>query len=235
MKINCPFHRDDTASLKRYGPRWYCFGACAKQYTNEEVSRSLGTVLEDAGEDFDEPEDLSERFRYIESLPKERVRGLDLPADERGFYVTWPGASYFKYRLFSPGKGSKYLGPKGHSPPLFWASKRGYSDLYIIEGEINALSVARAVSADVCSPGSAGCFKTAMLLKHLTEFKNYSNVFVVLDDDAAGLKGLIEAKAAFLYQIPFVRYLLIKPDCNDILVQEGEAALRERLQRANTR
>ncbi len=68
-----------------------------------------------------------------------------------------------------------------------------------------------------------------------TEFKKYNNVVVVVDEDAAGLKAVIEARAFFLYKIPFVSYLKLSPDANEILNEKGPEALREVLQRANTR
>lgn len=184
----------------------------------------------------EDKEDLEEKFRYINSLPRQQIRGLEFPADGRGYYVSWPGDLYYKYRLRNPGKGSKYLSPKGHRPSLFWARKRGYPTLFIVEGEISALSVAFALpEVDVCSPGSASMFNSNNLSKYLSLFTLYCTVVVVLDDDAAGLKGLIEAKAAFRYKIPFVTYTQIKPDANEILVESGKEVLRERLQRFYSR
>ncbi len=108
--------------------------------------------------------------------------------------------------------------------------------LAIVEGEINALSISEAFPEwDVCSPGSASNFNTENLSKYLHIFKQYSKLVVVLDDDAAGLKGLISSKAFFLYKIPFVQYILISPDPNEILVESGKEGLRKKVQGINPR
>lgn len=235
-RIICPWHQENTASLVLYKDAWRCFGACNKAYTLEEVEKKTGEKVEgyDEEED-DDKEDLSERFKYIEALPKRAVRGLQLPSDNRGYFIVWPDFSFYKYRLYDPGKGSKYLGPRGRRPPNFWARKTGKT-LVLVEGEINALSVAQAMPEwAVMSPGSATMFNSENLSKSLSILTQYDNMIVVLDDDAAGIKGLIEAKAFLLYRFPFVQYLLIKPDANEILCNEGSAGLRKRLQGASYR
>ncbi len=55
----------------------------------------------------------------------------------------------------------------------------------------------------------------------------------MVDDDAAGLKALIEAKAYLLYKTPFINFIQLKPDANEILIEHGKEALREKLQRAD--
>lgn len=231
-RIQCPWHHERTASLVQYQAGWKCFGACQKFYTNEEVVSRTGEQYEYQGPVKEDKEDITEKLRYIRSLPTSDIRGLRLPADARGYYLVWHDADYYKYRLFEPGKGSKYLNPRGHKPPLFWAKRAGSQTLSIVEGEFNALSVSLAYPEwDVCSPGSASCFNADNLGKHLTQFKNYSNILVVLDDDPAGIKGLIEAKAFLLYKLPFTSYKLVKPDPNEILVNEGPQTLRTELQR----
>ncbi len=96
------------------------------------------------------------------------------------------------------------------------------------------MSVARAFERDdVCSPGSATNFSASNLSKYLTAFKEYSKVVVVLDNDAAGIKGLIECRAAFLHKLPFVDYILLSPDANETLSENGPGALRDQLLRAH--
>lgn len=77
-------------------------------------------------------------------------------------------------------------------------------------------------------------FNSNNLSKYLTQFKKYSNVIVILDDDAAGIKGLIETRALFMYQIPFVTYVKLKPDANEILTTHGKEGLRKEMQRHYT-
>lgn len=234
-RIRCLWHAEETPSLVQYKSGWRCFGACQKLYTNKEVEERTGKTYVYAEEEENRP-DLTADIEEISRLPKKSVRGLELPADNRGYFIVWPDLTFYKYRLYEPGTGSKYLGPRGHRPPLFWASRTKAKILSIVEGELNALSVARAYPEwDVCSPGSASMFNADNLSKYLTVFQEYSNVIVVLDKDAAGLKALIEAKAFFLYKIPFVSYILMTPDSNDVLIEKGPEGLRGELQRADRR
>lgn len=235
-RIVCPFHYEETPSLVRNRDSWYCYGSCRKSYTHEEVENKLGNPVEFEVESEEYKEDLSEKFKYIETLSKTKVRGFELPSDDRGYYLCWPNAVFYKYRVYDPGRGPKYIGPKGHKPPLFWARQRGQRSLCISEGELNSLSLAEAFpDFDVCSPGSATMFNSTNLQKYLHIFKEYSKVIVVLDNDAAGFKGLIESKAFFLYKLPFIDFILMSPDANEILVEEGKEALREKLSRQDRR
>lgn len=227
-RIRCPWHAEKTASLVRRKSDYYCYGSCAKAYTLEEVSQK-GIAL-DYEEDDECQENIEEKFAYIASLPRAKIRGLEFPCDTRGYYVCWPDKSYYKYRFFEPGQGPKYVGPKGHKPPIFWARKLLGGTLYVTEGEINARSVETAISGvSVCSLGSATMFNSTTLNKLLTTLKEYSNVVVVLDKDAAGTKALIETRAAFLYKLPFTRYIQLDRDANEILVEDGPEKLREAL------
>lgn len=228
-RIRCPWHNEKTASLVRRKGDWFCYGACHKAYKHEEVEAKVGEKIDYEYEEGDDArEDLHERFDYISSLPKRDIRGLALHSDFGGYFITWPDNQFYKYRKFTGEP--KYVGPKGHKPPLFWARRRGTEALYIVEGEINALSAAVVIKDDVCSPGSASCFNPDNLGLHLTQIKQYSKVVVVLDNDKAGRQGLIEARALFLYKIPYAEFMLISPDCNEILSEEGPKALRDRLQ-----
>ncbi len=159
-RIRCLWHKESTPSLVQYKDHWKCFGACHKSYTNKEVEERTGESFDYDEKEDEEKEDLKTTFEYINSLPKKHIRGVLLPYDERGYYIVWGHDEYSKFRQFNPGKGQKYIGPKGHYPPLFWARHSGSSILFIIEGEVNALSVAQIVSGDVCSPGSASMFNT---------------------------------------------------------------------------
>lgn len=234
-RIICPFHAEKTESLVQYEGGWFCYGACHKRYTSEEVETKIGVKYE-YEEQETETEDLNERFEYIRSLPNEAHRGLIFPTDARGYFICWPNGTYYKYRVQNPGKGSKYLGPRGIKPPLFWGKQRNRSQLAIVEGEINALSVAEVMPEwDVCSPGSATMFNAINLSKYLTIFLKYTKIIVILDRDTAGTKGLIESKAFFLYKHPFVDYIQIKPDANEVLVESGKEELRKILQGTNRR
>ncbi len=232
-RIRCFWHQESTPSLVQRKDGWYCYGVCNKLYTNKEVEDRTGEHYEYEGED-DEKEDIFETFKYIKSLRNVEYRGLKFPADERGYFIVWPRDEFYKYRLFTPGKGPKYIGPKGIKPPLFWAKCCGRQTLAVVEGEISAMSISLAFPEwDVCSPGSATMFSMDNLSKYLTQFKEYSRVVVILDEDAAGTKGLIEAKAYLLYKIPFISFMQMSPDPNDVLCDYGKDKLREIVQGAN--
>ena len=118
---------------------------------------------------------------------------------------------------------------------MFWVRREG-TVLSLVEGEINGLSVAKAMPEwAVASPGSASMFNSDNLTKTLTHYRDYDKIVVILDDDPAGLKGLIETKAFFSKRHPFVDVLLLKPDPNEVLVESGTEALRETLSRQNRR
>jgi hypothetical protein len=179
-------------------------------------------------------EDLEKKFRYIESLPFTEVRNVALYVDDKGYYITWPNRAYYKHRLFNPGSFGKYLSPSGHAPPLFWARQDGNPTLVMVEGEINALSIAKACrGVDVCSPGSSSLFKQDKLKPYLHLFEKYRTLDIVVDDDEAGIKALIEAKGFFKNKIPFINGIRMMPDANEVLIGQGTGALRRILQREN--
>lgn len=227
-RIHCVFHQEASPSLVWMGDAWRCFGACHKAYTKEEVEARSGIDFGVLPGLDDDKEDLSLTFEYIDSLPVLELRGLKFPCDQRGYYIVWPNNEYYKYRLFEGS--SRYLSPRGYSPPLFWARHHGGGTLAITEGELNSMSVAMVCEEwDVCSPGSASNFNADYLARHLQYFKNYSSIVVILDKDAAGLKGLIETKAYFANKLPFVSYVRMERDANEVLQQQGRGALREML------
>lgn len=237
-RIRCLWHDEQTASLIRRKDDWRCYGACNKAFTHEEVEAKLGRKLEyEFTDEVEDKEVIQERYEYVETLSYQRIRGLLLRADKRGYFITWPDKSYYKYRLFDPGDGPKYLSPKGHKPSLLWCRKGTGMTLILAEGELNALSLAEAFPEyDVASPGSASMFSADNLGRYLPILKFYRKLIVILDDDSAGLKGLIEAKAFLLYKIPFVDFILMKTDANEVLSAEGgKEALRERVSGADRR
>lgn len=224
-KIRCIFHAENTASLVLYKNGFKCFG-CGKRGQLKELPETLQPL--DGEIQDEEPEDLTEKYKYIDSLPRKRIRGFDLPADERGYYITWSDGSCYKYRLYDAGKGPKYVGPRGVKPPLFWARQSKARVLALVEGELNCLSVAQAMEEwAVASPGSASMFNQDNLSKYLPVCKQYSNIVVILDNDNAGIKGLIEAKAYLTYKLPFVEYIQMPVDANEIYESQGRNVLRE--------
>lgn len=232
-RIRCLFHAEETPSLVMYAKNYICYG-CGKRGPLSELPADL---VPKEGERYEETkEDLQTSIRYIRSLPKERVRGLELHADKRGYFIVWPDDSYYKLRLYDPAAKAKYLGAKGHKPGVFWARRAGGKTLWVSEGEINALSLAEVVSDDVCSVGGTSFFTKETLSKYLQTWVSYDKLIIVLDDDKAGNEALYKAREYLLYKVPFVEFMLIKkPDINDRLCLGGKEEVLRVLQRPDFR
>jgi len=225
VKICCPFHQEDTPSCHVYHDGYHCFGCGA----HGPLSDLKGRVDVKAPPKHTEPEDLGPWRQYLAKLPLRQVRGLSLPCDNRSYFIVWPGTQFFKRRFFEPGKGPKYVGPRGHQPPLFWVRREG-AILVIVEGELNALSVAAALpEAAVCSPGSASNFSPAFLRKELCNTVYYTKICIIADADNPGAEAVMNAKGFFNAFGRDVQWKLMSPDANDVLVELGAETLREQL------
>lgn len=219
-RILCPHHKERTPSCVIYDDHYYCF-SCGAHGKASELGLKLGDIKPR------EPEDIAKTLAYISSLPRTEIRGLNLPVDDKYYYVVWPDGSYYKRRDKSGGP-SKYLCPIGHSKPLFKADVKGRKTLCIVEGEINALSLSAIYPPfDVVSPGSATEFTSR---KYLTEYAKYDRFIIVADADPAGLKAAINLKSELLKRTPHVRTHLMGQDANDILVQQGPNVLRKEVE-----
>lgn len=221
MKSVCPHHKgDNTPSLHTYPDgSQYCFGCGHYSGPNSEKK----TEPQYNGP----PEDIQYNIGRIKGLKKIFTRGMWFHADRDGFYILYPDGKYYVKRNANPDFG-KYVGPRGHKKPLFRAKELSPSKpLIIIEGQLNALSLAEVgVSATVVSPGAATDFKK---INHLPYYCVYNNIVLVLDNDAPGALGAIELKAQLL-KFPEVKNVLIKlvdKDANDILQEKGSIALKE--------
>lgn len=177
-----------------------------------------------------EAEDLEAAYAYIDSLPLTSVRGLMLPTDGKSYFITWPNRDYYKRRFFES-TGPKYIGATGHERPLFIANYAGGDTCVLVEGELNALSIAKACpELSVVSPGGAGDFNSKRLKRHLHSLVLFSTIIVVADDDRAGHEALILG-ASYLSAKGFqVRTMRMAPDANDLLCKgdEGREELRKR-------
>jgi CHC2 zinc finger len=90
MRILCPHHEERTPSCMVYPSGWaHCFG-CGANFQHGKV--------ETAGE-LEPPEDLTISLAAIKGLPLKPVRGLELPADDRSFYIVWDDGQYYKRRF----------------------------------------------------------------------------------------------------------------------------------------
>lgn len=222
--ILCPFHQEQSPSCVLYHDGYRCFG-CGKYGPLEEIGRRTEEMPPPP-----EPEDLEERFKYISQLPTVEYRGLRLPADSRGAYIIWPGNTYYKKRMFD-GK-VKYLCPRGHKKPWFVANHLGGDVCILVEGELNALSIAEACPEfSVVSPGSAGDFNAKSVLKVLPFLSTVDKLLLIADKDQAGAQALINAKSVLDTPTKLTRWALVERDANEVLQAEGREALRNEILR----
>lgn len=224
-RIICPFHKERTPSCILYADSYHCF-ACGAHGPLSDVGMAGEKIPEP------EPEDLAKSLEYIVGLPKKPIRGLSLHADAEGYYVVWPDCSYYKKRFFVD-RGCKYFGARGHKKPWFWAAQGNGDALVVVEGELNALSIAAALpELDVVSPGGVGDFTSKRVKKHLQLLVQYSTVLIVADADAPGAKAVIELYGELAGKVPTVKTLLMPVDANEIVEVSGIEVLREKIQGA---
>lgn len=227
----CPCHDDNRPSMTQYADSLYCW-VCRARLTYEEYYKLTGQRMR-AEVAPDRPrEDIDAGLRYIATLPKVSVRGLQFPTDDLGYYIVWPNAKYYKRRNYSD-IGPKYLCPTGHRAPLLVANQPPLTGLLlIVEGEINALSVAKACpELGVCSPGSAGDFTRK---DFLTSYLAYSRQVLLMDEDDAGAIGAIGLSALLRPLSKDVQIMMFKKrakggqgDANEIYESQGKEALKE--------
>jgi hypothetical protein len=219
-KINCPAHEESTPSCAVYDDQsGYCFG-CNTHFSKLDVK--LPPKRETPSEDLDA------KLAYIDTLGKQTHRGLEFPVDKEGYYIVWPNAKYYKVRLWNDTE-SRYKSPKGHKKPWFiiHPPQRVYSSCFVIEGEINALSLSKAISGhSVYSPGSATNFYDREARYMLPELCKYDVINIIADADIPGVKGLIELKKALNSLDKLVTIRLMSTDCNDILTSKGVEGLK---------
>lgn len=173
-----------------------------------------------------EKENIEETMLYIESLRKKEIRGLFLHGTESSFYVVWPGKSFYKKRITSD-SGSRYVGPRGHRPPLFICQQQGNSRdvLCIIEGELNCLSLELGLCEpriNLVSPGSANEFLT-----HVDYYKQFKRVIIIVDRDPPGVYNGDKLKKTLLEAGKIVDLIALETDFNDLLQQGGPELVRE--------
>ncbi len=216
--IRCPHHDDSTASLAIYENGQYCYG-CG--YTEQgpqdyvETSPILST------------EEIQKEYDRIQVLPTSLIRGLYLKSDADAYYVLWPEDGqppYYKARSWSSEEGPRYKAPRGAHARSFWARKMGAKSLIVVEGEINALSLNTILdpseSYDIMSPGPATNFFNKKSNELLTLAESYDKLYIVVDDDLAGLRAAVKLHM----RIPNSIVKFMKPDINDVLVQYGDRA-----------
>ncbi len=224
-KINCMFHNDSTASLELYpDQKYHCFG-CGKSGRISDLPGNYSAPPDTPRE----KENLADSIAHIRKLPVVRVRGLDLPCDGESYFIVWPSGEFYNRRFFEGGV--KYKCPTGHSKKLLIANTSStYERLVICEGEINALSIAKACPwLDVVSPGGAGDFYSKTGEGYRPTYLRYREIALVCDQDKAGAMAAIELKSRLLKHTPNVQIILMEKDANDILVEKGPEGLAEEI------
>lgn len=225
-RIHCIKHEESTPSLVVYSTHAFCYGGCGRIELAE-----LGGKAAEITPKEKYVENLKEKLGYIASLPKKPIRGFLLPYDDLGYYLVWPSGDYYKLRVWDPDAKDKYRGPSGHTKPVFWASSERKRTLALVEGEANSLSLAEAFPEwDVCSPGSASDFKTDKTRRFLLTYcTSYCTIVIVTDRDGPGTEAAIHAKGLLIGKVPNIPIILMEQDANEILIETGKDALRQRI------
>ena len=200
----------------------YCFG-CGEKFPLPDNLQQKEIEYERT------PVDITDDITRINNLPKICIRGLTLPADSGYYYIVWPGNDYFLARARADVSGRKYLCPSGVRRPILKARVvTGNTTLFIVEGELEALSLAQAPGKfDICSPGAATNFKLERDPKfYLTNYREY---VIIVDRDKAGFNAAVSMKTQLLTHSPYVRVVFKDPDndINDILQAKGIAGVEE--------
>lgn len=221
-KIRCPNpeHVDENPSCALYADgSAYCF-VCLRAFAN--VADPVTAAPKPK-------EDIDATIKYIAGLPKQAIRGLELPFDSRGYYVVWPSGDYYKRRNWGTvDECSRYYSPTGHRKPVFDIGSG--TDIsadwtIVVEGEINALSIqAAGVKARIISPGSASDMQGYEPVG-LTE-----RVLVLVDQDAPGLQAGWAIKRYLEEQNSFVHLELMEDDANDVLKNYGRQTLQKKIE-----
>jgi len=217
MKTICPNHNDSTPSLHHYSDGAYCF-VCGYS-TKTQYPKNIGQIKSTS--------EFKKELEYIDSLPKKTIRGLDFRTDDEGFYVLWPDRSYYKKRLFSGPV--RYLAPKGVRQSLFIYADGAKDILAVVEGEINAMSLEKSIARpglDIASPGSAN-----NLGKFLPAYLQYNKIYVIVDNDAAGLAYGLDLKFKLLKQQKNTELVAVDKDYNDVLMESGNYGVKKAFQK----
>ena len=233
----CARHKENTPSAVLYGNRVHCFG-CGANYLASEIDPSIRENIIPMGPR--SYENIEETYEYIRSLPKQNIRGLQFPANEVGYYITWPRCDYYKLRLFKKEKPridgkdddhyarAKYKSPMGHNFKVWEGqSNDGDSTLVMVEGEINAMSLCEVPQPNckVISPGGAGNFLARSFLReYLYKCIKWPKIVIIADQDPAGAKAAIHTFSQLVaWGHKNVVAELWKQDANDLLVKDKDA------------
>lgn len=220
-RILCPLHKEKTPSCVVYSNSAYCFG-CGKTFSLQELGIQGSTVKRT-------PTNIKVEVDRINQLPRDMIRGLELPFDELGYYIVWPNGEYYKRRNAGDDT-KKYTNPIGRKQPLLKALVKGNKTLAIVEGELNALSLLAMepyikADIDIVSPGSASEIASD---RYLQFYENYSKFIICTDKDIPGFLASLKLKIKLMSFSPYVSTVLLESDFNQMLQELGpENAAKE--------
>lgn len=219
MKILCPNHKDSTPSLHLYDERAWCF-VCNYSCPIEEVATAEQRIKIRK-----EPTDVRASIEFIKTLPVRKIRGLQFPVNDTGFYIVWPNLSFYKKRL--TGERTRYLGPRGIRPPIFSYTGSNKEILVLVEGEINCMSLREAFPSTkitVASPGSASQFN-----QFVPFYLTYKTIYCIVDKDAAGVANGVVLKRELMKSQKRVELVALEMDFNDVLVESGTDGIKQKV------
>ena len=224
-KIVCPFHQvegkpEKTPSLALYSDHYYCF-SCRAHGPLENLPGGVKVKATPK-----KKENIRLSLRRISTLPTKKIRGHILPYDENYYYLVFPGEQYYKKRAFNTaGKAAKYICPPGQRQPLYWARRTtGNDTLYIVEGELNALSFSLVEKdSDIVSPGAASELASK---RHFSNYKRYRKIRLVVDNDRAGRQAAVELFRELAGNVDEFTWNLVSEDFNRTLQRDGLEGLQ---------
>lgn len=215
-RIICPFHDEKTPSMVNYDTHWYCFG-CASTMPIE------GGVRKESINKY--KEQLEQKLAEIRQLPHRAIRGFNLPYDSRGYYVLYPNADYYVLRTWDDTTATKYRCPSGQKKPLY-IEEGNNKLLFVVEGQMNAKTLAVVTPATVISPGGCTELNKPDTVNYCLQ---YDNICIIVDKDAPGVVWGLELKEALLKHKKRVALYPMPADFNSLLVDYGKDAVIQRV------
>lgn len=222
-RILCPFHEERTPSCVIYATQYVCFG-CGKRGPVSELNMPNYAPKPRYIEDIDA------KLQYIGDLPKKMIRGIELPYDAEGYYIVYPKVKYYIKRLFSGLSNNKYKSPSGHPKPVYELNMAPGTVLFVIEGQLNALSVYTACpDLSVISPGSAVDLCSETFLKYYLQFEN---IVICTDLDIAGVEFGRKLQKTLVEHNRRTVFYPMDMDFNEILEREGVEGVQKEVKTA---
>lgn len=154
-----------------------------------------------------------EKYMAQRGFTEETLQRFNIGYDEKlgAVIIPYPGENYYISRSITE---KKYRKPKGTEEPIFNAAALGADKLFIVEGQLDALSIIQC-GGEAAAIGGSG-------FRKLEEMTIKGRVFILADNDAAGERTAQNIKAALEDKGTRVRIVRIDTgynvkDANDLL------------------